>query len=158
MFQNSYSLWRCLLAHMPALLVGCLATGCGDDSGVGKTYPVTGRITINKETLTAKSTVILFKPNAALGNTSPFEPVGTVDDDGNYALKTNGKKGAPGGWYTVVVTATEQPPEHPNIPQQHRPVAKSLAPAKYGLEKTSDLKVEVVEKPAAGAYDLALTE
>jgi hypothetical protein len=31
-------------------------------------------------------------------------------------------------------------------------------PAKYGVEKTSDLSVEVVENPAPGAYDLKLSK
>jgi hypothetical protein len=141
-----------------AFLFGCLASGCGDDSGVGRTVPVAGRVTIDNAPLTAKSTVVLFKPDASKGNTSPFEPVGTVDADGNYTLKTKGKNGAPLGWYKVVVTAYEGSPEHPKSPRQHRPVAKSLVPAKYGQEKTSDLSIEVVENPTPGAYDLKLTQ
>jgi hypothetical protein len=42
-------------------------------------------------------------------------------------------------------------------PQPRRPVAQSLVPAKYGQAPSSDLAIEVVEKPAAGAYDLRLT-
>src|SRR5437588_5719848 len=107
-----------------AFLFTWLAFGCGDDSGVGKTFPVEGRVTINQEPLTAKSTVVLFKPDAAKGNTSTFEPVGTVDENGNYTLMTQGKKGAPPGWYKVVVTATESSSVHPNNRQDHRPVAQ----------------------------------
>src|SRR5262249_7571299 len=109
--------------------------------------------------LTAKSTIVLFKPDASKGNTSPFEPTGTVDADGNYTLKTKGKNGAPLGWYKVVVTAHEEsPPQHPKSPQKHRPVVKTLVPARYGQEKTSDLSIEVVENPTRGAYDLKLTK
>jgi hypothetical protein len=140
-----------------ALLYGCLASGCGDDSGIGPTFPVAGKVTINNAPLTAKSTIVLFKPDASRGNTSPFEPAGTVDADGSYSLKTKGKNGAPPGWYKVVVTAREEsPPVHPQNPR-HRPATKSLVPAKYGLEKTSDLSIEVVENPGLGAYDLKLT-
>jgi hypothetical protein len=152
--------WR-FRHHLPSLVAMLSASstfGCSDDSGVGKTFPVAGRITINQEPLTAKSTVVLFKPDASKGNTSIFEPIGTVDENGDYMVLTKGKKGAPPGWYKVVVTATESAPVHPNSPQGHRPVAQSLVPAKYGLEQTSDLSIEVVENPAPGAYDLKLTK
>jgi hypothetical protein len=141
-----------------ALLFVFVACGCSDVSGVGKTVPVIGKITLDGQPLTAPSTMVLFKPDTGKGNTSPFEPVGTVDDQGNYVLVTKGKKGAPPGWYKVVVTATEGSPVHQNSPSNHRPVAKSLVPAKYGQETTSGLSIEVVEKPAPNAYDLKLTK
>jgi hypothetical protein len=143
-----------------ALLLVCLASGCSDSSGVGRTFPVAGKITFGNEPLTAKNTVVLLKPDAAKGNTSPFEPTGTVDEVGNYTVRTKGKQGAPPGWYKVVVTARdESPPEHPKSGgQSHRPVAHSLVPARYGQEKTSGLSLEVVENPAPGAYDLKLTK
>jgi hypothetical protein len=139
-----------------ALLFAALACGCGDDGGVGKTYPVNGRITINQEPLTAKSTIVLFKPDASKGNTGEFEPVGTVDETGTYTVLTKGKKGAPPGWYKVVVTATESGSVHPNNRTDHRPVAQSIVPPKYGQDKTTDLSVEVVENPSPEAYDLKL--
>ena len=149
---------RCLPRVLSGLLLGALAAGCGDASGVGPTFRVTGKVTFNDAPLTAKNTVIVFKPDAARGNTSPFESAGTVDADGNYSLTTRGKNGAPPGWYKVVVTAREEAePVHPKGPQRHRPVSKSLLPAKYGQAQTSGLSIEVVEGPAPGAYDLKLT-
>jgi hypothetical protein len=137
-------------------LLACLAAGC-DRSGVGPTWPVTGQVTLDDEPLTAKSTIVLFKPDASKGNSSTFQPTGTVDAKGVYHLSTAGKKGAPPGWYTVLVTAREEAPTvHPTNPRQ-RPVSKSLVPARYGDEKSSPLSVEVVEKPQPGAYDLKLT-
>jgi hypothetical protein len=140
------------------MLLGFPTTGCGDASGVGPTFPVAGKVTFNGAPLTATSTVVLFKPDAAKGNTSSFEPIGTIDADGGYTLKTKGKKGAPPGWYKVIVTARDEaPPAHPKTPKQHRPVAKSLLPARYGQPQTSGLSIEVVENPTPGAYDLKLT-
>jgi hypothetical protein len=140
-------------AAFPLILV--LMVGCGDDSGVGKTYPVEGKVTVDGVPLAVESTTILFKPDAARGNTSTFEPVGTVDDAGNYLMETRGKRGAPPGWYKVIVTALADTPKHPRTAAR-RPVAQSLVSPRYGQAQTTDLSVEVVEKPAPGAYDLRL--
>jgi hypothetical protein len=131
--------------------------GCGDDSGVGKTYPVRGKVTLDGQPLVAESTVILFKPDSSRGNSSAFEPVSTVDEEGNYALLTKGKKGAPAGWYKVLVTALAEAPQHASGAKRHRPVARSLLPARYGQAQTTTLSIEVVADPAADAYDLKLT-
>lgn len=150
---------RCLALVLAALVAGALASGCGDASGVGRTVPVRGKVTVGDVPLTAKSTVLLFKPDAAKGNTSPFEPTGTVDEKGNYQLTTKGKNGAPPGWYKVVVTAREDAaPVHAKSPKQHRPVARSLLSVKYGTAESSGLSIEVVENPAPGAYDLKLAK
>ena len=132
-----------------------LAAAC-DRSGVGRTYAVRGKITLDNQPLVAETTIVLFKPDASKGNASRFEPIGTVDEAGNYTLSTNGKNGAPPGWYRVTVAAREGHPEHPKGPQRRRPVARSLLPAKYGSAEATDLVVEVVSNPAPGAYDLKL--
>lgn len=127
---------RVLSLVFAVVLPGLAASGCSDASGVGRTLPVSGKLTLNGEPVTAKTTVVLFKPDASRGNASPFEPAGTVDESGTYTLTTKGKKGAPPGWYKVTVTAREEAPtEHPKTPG-HRPVARSLLPARYGLAET----------------------
>jgi hypothetical protein len=148
--------WR----RLPAigLVTALLMLGCGDSSGVGKTLPVRGKVTLDDVPLSAESAVVLFKPDASKGNRSPFEPVGNVDRDGNYTLVTKGKRGAPPGWYKVIVTATEARIEAPKDPKRGHPHPRSVVPAKYGLAKTTSLMVEVVESPAPGAYDLKLTK
>jgi hypothetical protein len=116
-------------------------------------------VTVDQEPLTAESTSILFEPDSAKGNTSLFKPAGTVDEEGNYTLRTKSKEGAPAGWYKVIITAVADRPVHPKSTGKHpaRPVAQSLLPARYGQARTTDLTVEVVDKPAPGAYDLKLT-
>jgi hypothetical protein len=141
----------------PFLLI-CLLSGCSDGSRVGPTFPVSGKITFMNEPLVAKNTIILLRPDAARGNNSSFEPTGTVDSSGTYTLRTEGKTGAPPGWYKVVVTARDDAQVmHPKAQQNQRPLSKSLVPAKYGQERTTDLAIEVVETPPPGAYDLKLT-
>jgi hypothetical protein len=139
-----------------AVLLALWAAGCGD-AGVGRTLPVAGQVTLDGGPLTAASTVILFKPDPAKGNASPFEPAGTVDDRGNYTLATKGKKGAPPGWYKVIVTASEPRADAVKGRRQQRPAPKSLVPARYGQAETTPVLIEVVENPASGAYDLKLT-
>lgn len=150
---------RRYIVILSALALVTLSQGCSDDAGVGRTFPVSGKLTLDNQPVTAKTTIVLFKPDASKGNTSPFEPTGTVDAEGNYKLTTRGKNGAPPGWYKVIVTARDDAsPVHPNAPKQHRPVAKSLLPPKYGRPETTQLLIEVVESPAPGAYDLKMSK
>jgi hypothetical protein len=148
---------RDFLRPAATFLIVFLSAGCGDNSGVGKTYSVAGKVMLDNKPLAADSATVLFVPDAAKGNVSPFEPAGNVDEEGNYRLLTKGKEGAPPGWYKVIVTALADSPQHPKGPQRDHPVARSLVPASYGQAKTTKLAVEVVENPAAGAYDLKLT-
>jgi hypothetical protein len=141
---------------LSAILFICLVPSCGDSSGVGKTFPVSGSVTLGDEPLAAESAVVLFKPDVSRGNSSPFEPTGNVDKDGHYSLSTKGKRGAPPGWYKVIVTAVGSSVEYPKGPKQGHPHPRSLVPARYGQAKTTDLAVEVVPEPAPGAYDIHL--
>lgn len=144
---------------MLLLLAAMLVAGCSD-AGVGKTYPVSGKVLLNGQPLLAKSAIVSFKANVAKGNTTPYEPAANVDSSGNYTLTTKTQRGAPPGWYKVIVTAIEadSPPAPSKKSLKHRPVPKSLVPSKYGQEKTTPLEIEVVESPAAGAYDLSLKD
>ena len=150
---------RAALPPAAALLLALAAPGCGDD-GVGKTYPVRGKVTLDGTPLSAKTGTVLFKPDAARGNASSFEPAGTVDPDGNYTLLTKTRRGAPPGWYKVVVTATEteSAPPAPGKSLHQRPLPRSLVPGRYARAESTPLQVEVVESPAEGAYDLKLTK
>jgi hypothetical protein len=126
-----------------------VVAGCGGPGGVGDLVPVSGRVTVNGQPLTRGT--VSFRPDPARGNDSLQEPYGKIDAQGNYRLCTAGKPGAPRGWYKVLVVSAEAiDPRDPYAPR------RSFIDPKYGQMETSDLAVEVVEKPAAGAYDLAL--
>jgi hypothetical protein len=131
------------------LVVPVALLGCGRAEGV-KTVPVAGRITVDGQPLTVENATVLFKPDASHGNTSALEPAGTVDERGNYTLFTGARQGAPPGTYRVLVAAAERR-ARPFTP------ARVLVHPRYGRVETSGLTVEVVENPAAGAYDLQLT-
>jgi hypothetical protein len=140
-------------------LVALVAVGCGDSDGADNIYPVRGQISFDGQPLVEESTTVMFQPDIERGNGAPFHAIGTVDGDGNYTLKTNGKNGASPGWYKVVVTALAETPQHATGPKdaRSRPVARSLLPARYGQAQTTPLEVEVVAEPDDDAYDLNLT-
>jgi hypothetical protein len=137
--QSSWC-WRVLLTGAAVFAM----TGCG---GTEKLTRVAGKVTVDGQPLKAGS--VCFRPDASHGNTSPHQPSGPIDAEGNYELSVPPeRKGAPLGWYKVVVIAYDNP----------RPGnLKSLIPTKYGEEKSTPLKVEVIEKPEPSRYDLKLT-
>ena len=134
---------RC--ARVLVLLALFVPTGCNTD-GVGSLHQVSGKVTVNGGPLALGS--VRFVPDTAKGNTTPTEPVGEIQPDGTYKLSTNGKLGAPAGWYKVTVTAAEPV-------DSSRPFSGKVHVApKFNVPETSGLSVEVVAKPGPGTYDL----
>lgn len=142
------------VAVLAALTFLLSSTGCGD--GVGKTYPVSGKVTVNGAPLKAKSATVMFVPDRSKGNSTTFEPGGTIDSSGNYTVYTKNQRGAPPGWYKVVVTGVAEDPPEATVPLTKRPAPKSLVPPRYGQSNTTTLEIEVVASPSTGAYDLDL--
>lgn len=140
-----------------ASLLSFLFSGCGDN-GIGVLYPVNGRLLQNAEPLKVAAGNVVLKPDAEKGNSTKFAPAGTIDADGNYVVYTKQHRGAPPGWYKVIVTASGAPPKPTANKSSTRPVAKSLLPASYGQEESTPLAIEVVEDPSDGAYDLDVSQ
>jgi hypothetical protein len=138
--------------------LACVAVGCGPARP--RLVPVAGRVTVGGKPLSFGS--VQFLADAARGNPSLEVPLAAVRPDGGYALETGGKKGAPPGWWKVVVLAdnlrADDPPPSPvwpRLPAGYRP-PRPLVHERYLKVATTDLAVEVVEKPPEGAYDLVL--
>jgi hypothetical protein len=132
------------------IAMGCVfLVGCG--SGGEKFTPVAGKVTVGGAPLT--SGAVTFQPDSDKGNTTPHIPVGNLDAQGSYTLMSAATPGAPPGWYKVTVTA-QQPidPANPYAPPKY------LINPKYSDASTSGLAVEVVAKPAPGAYDFQVTK
>jgi hypothetical protein len=129
------------------LLAGC--AGC-DSSGLGRLAPVKGHVLLDGKPLPTGS--LVFKPDAAKGNSSQFEPSATITADGSYSLFTKEKTGAPLGWYKVGVIAQEE-----NLADPYA-ARKSLVASRYNNAETSGLAIEVVAAPASGAYDIKLAQ
>jgi hypothetical protein len=115
-------------------------------------FPVSGKVTLNKKPITTGT--ITFVPDSAKGNNSKESAMGWFEPDGSYSLKTNGRDGAPLGWYKVVVDPAGMPKEFPAAgAAAPKPVAID---AKYKKAATSTISKEVTETPKPGAYDIEL--
>jgi hypothetical protein len=138
------------------LLCGAAAGGlCGCGRGQAPLLPVEGKVLLDGKPLVidgqkGRTGYVVFYPDAARGNTSREEPRGEVDAEGNYRVLTGLRPGAAPGWYKVTVGATEQP--NPNDAYTFT----WLIPREYVDQDKSGLALEVLEKPAPGAYDLKL--
>jgi hypothetical protein len=124
-------------------------TGCGKESSVDVLFPVSGKVSYKGLPLTTGAVILVA--DAAKGNVTKHEPRGPIDDQGNFEVSTAGRPGAPPGWYKVAVVANK-----PGNPKNPYAVTGSLLPKKYTDAKTSELAIEVTEKPADAAYDIAL--
>lgn len=136
----------CVLAACITLLTGCPARPRE------VLVPVAGKVTVDGQPLPLGW--VTFYPDPSKGNTSPRQPYAEIQQDGTYQLMTLlSKPGAAPGCYKVVVAATRDP-------WPARPAAdwspNWLHAAKYADLQTTDLRVEVVESPAPGRYDLRL--
>jgi hypothetical protein len=142
--------------HMFILLGLTLAagvTGCGD-KGLGTLHPVSGKVTLDGKPLTTGA--VSFRPDLSRGNNSQHIPTGQIDPEGNYKLTTANRAGAPPGWYRVLVIAQDIGGDA-GKKSGTAPGTKLLVPQRYLDPQSTPLSVEVVKKPASGAYDLNLT-
>jgi hypothetical protein len=145
------------LAAMPMRafgIAGCALLAIGvagcDRSSLGRIVPVKGKVTFDGRPVTSGS--LVFKPDAAKGNSNTLEPAGTIGPDGRYSLFTKEREGAPLGWYQVAVVAQEINEKDPYAPP------KSLIPTRYNEASTSGLEIEVTVSPVPGAYELKLVK
>jgi len=128
-----------------------LASGCGDAGP--RFYPVSGTILLDGKPLTGVAQgSVSFRGDAAKGNQTMHQPTGTITADGKFELVTVGKKGAPLGWYRVVVAA------YANKLEEGPVTPRLLLDAKYYNPETTELSIEVVQSPAPGAYDLKVSK
>jgi hypothetical protein len=138
----------CIQNRLVGVTIGCLLllAGCNGDSGE-KVYPVKGKLTVDDKPVPTGN--VTFYPDAQKDNKSPHLPTGVIDAQGNYELFVpGGRKGAPLGWYKVVIYSVDDPqPMKPN---------KYFVNADYASVETTPVRVEVIADPEAGRYDLKL--
>jgi len=120
--------------------------------------PVVGTVKVQGKPLTLGW--ITFYPDEVRGNASARLPLAEITTDGTYELTTNGKPGAPPGFYKVVIAATRDViPVRPPRTQDGKPAPPIwLTHEKYTKPQSTDLLIEVVENPVPGAYDLEVSK
>lgn len=143
----SHACSRGLSRALVLLLLALPAAGCGRM----KLYPVEGRVLLDGTPLKNKGGSVVLKADASKGNAIPprMMPVGMIQRDGTFKVTTEGRPGAPAGWYKVLVSATDAA-QNPN--NETRP----LLNVRYTTEASTPLAFEVVPAAASGSYDLKL--
>ncbi|WP_254510570.1 hypothetical protein [Anatilimnocola floriformis] len=126
-----------------------LLSGCGQSGPV--LHEVRGQVSYGGAPLTT-GTVSL---RAVRDNETQHQPTGLINERGEYRIYTANQPGAPPGWYSVVVFATEPLVDtgkvSPGLP-------RSIIPVRYNNVGTSPFSFEVKPTPAAGEYDLQLVK
>ena len=136
-----------------AVLVAAVAVTAGcKPPPPAPTFPVSGKVTVGKKALTTG--FVTYTPDAGKGNTSKESAIGMIGADGTYKLVTNGRDGAPLGWYKVSVNPQGMP-SGDTPPPKELPKPTAINP-KYQKGDTSGISIEVKEQAPPGAYDIDL--
>ena len=137
--------------------------GCGDDSGLGRRYPVHGRVTYRSQPLSTGR--ITFDP---IDTTGPARVATGTIHDGSYTLSTlGGDDGAFPGRYRVAIVARSAEPSkiQPSVPGgaaspfdaiRAARQSKDLIPSRYTSPRLSPLTREV--KAESNRFDFELED
>jgi len=150
---------RRALAAAALSLAGVFSlVGCADD-GLGKRFPVSGKVTYNGQPL--KTGTVSFLPEDP---TTGRPAAGEIQPDGSYQLTTQTPgDGAMGGKYKVAISAyevdktqTSSPPQGGSADQVAvaRAQSKSLIPIKYSGTDASGLTATVGPGSTTHNFDL----
>jgi hypothetical protein len=147
---------QCIAAFTACLiLIGC--------SGSGKTVslvPASGKVTVDGKALTAGT--VTLHPDSSKGNNEKYSPTGQIDQSGNFKLTTDGRDGAPVGWYKVSVTQGMSMSMPSDLGVATDPTKalgnKASFNSKYQNADSSGISLEVVATPPAGGYEIKLTK
>lgn len=131
--------------------------GCSDD-GLGRRYPVSGRVTRQGQPLT-KGTVNFMPVDLATSRSA----TGEIQSDGSYQLTTKDPgDGALAGEYRVIINLAEvaaierTPGGMPILNQPKKVKVKNLVSPKYSDPSQTVLKYKV--EPRSNTYDIDLPE
>ena len=139
------------MAFVAAVL---LSAGCGGPAEP-KLVGVTGTVKIGGAPMPLGT--VTYHPDAAKGNTRQGKVGGMIKSDGTYTLQTDGKLGAPAGWYFVTVTGQGMP-DMAKMPEPGKMPTPPAVNPKYTKPETSGFQIEVKDGAPAGAYDLPLVK
>jgi hypothetical protein len=144
----------------------CLLPGCGDDTGLGKRYPVYGTVTYKDSPVEAGR--VSFIPVDAKNQDQ--RPAAGDITNGSYSLTTHtpGDGALPGEYFVTIASKLVDDSKVKETIQKYggggrqqdvakaAAQAKNLIPGKYQLPETSKLKVTV--KESSNKFDFPLTD
>jgi hypothetical protein len=131
------------------VVLAIVSLGCGSAETLPPLAPVKGKAMIDGAPLTSGQVSLQAESADPAAKLPPSS--GTIDGNGNYEIFTGGKPGAPLGKYKVVVTPSMVPMQGGGTP----PAQPNL---KFRMATDTPLRIEVVESPKEGQYDLATTK
>jgi hypothetical protein len=131
-----------------ALIVAVKLLGGPSEKGV-KVFPVVGRVLLEGQPL--RGGYVKFHADASKDNSTQIVPSSEIDADGNYVLHTGSQRGAPPGWYRVVIVPSETDDNSKAVSKDFKPPFN----VKFTRDDLTPLQVEVKEN---ATYDLELTK
>jgi hypothetical protein len=142
--MNTLLSWR--RASLAVLICLGLAQGCAKKQV--PLAPVSGKVTVDGQAITSGQVSLI--PLEKTADSSAGLSAATIDSSGAYTISTGGKPGAPQGKYKVTVTASMVPAGG---------TAPPVAPFNrvYQDSAQTTLRIEVINNPEDGRYDLKLT-
>jgi len=129
-------LFTCALGSVP----GCSGTRPMPKE-FGALYPVEGKVTFDGKPLRGGNVTFFALDH----DVKQLQPMGLIDDQGNYFVSSYQQKGAPAGKYRVTI-----------IPATNDKSIDLAVDDRYQNWEKSPLMVTVQENAPAGAYDLHL--
>jgi hypothetical protein len=118
--------------------------GCGRNDGIPDTVPVSGKVTVDGEPVTAgQVSLFAFDKEQKTG----AQITGKIDPSGGYVLYTGGKTGAPPGRYKVTIT-----PEMVPTPD------KKMFSVPFNTKFTDVARTPLMLQVPSSEYDLKLTK
>jgi hypothetical protein len=127
---------RSAVSSLGGLCVIGLVLGCGQ--APIKFVPVRGKVLVEGQSV--NSGTVSFRPDADRGNQSMEQPAGMPQADGSFELATPNRKGAPLGWYRVLIMADNF------LAVDHPEGFKPLVNDRYLYFNQTDILVEVKEE------------
>jgi hypothetical protein len=141
-------------AAFAALALAVVALGCGGKNQI-PLVPVSGVVKVGGAPMPMGT--VQFHPDAGRGNSFNGKPTGMIKSDGTYTLNTEGREGAPAGWYKVTVSGQGMPDPTKMAESSKVPTAPTIN-AKYTRPDSSGFAFEVKDGAPTGAYDLSLVK
>jgi len=141
-----------------ALLVFGLAGvgGCGGGKEQVPLVPVSGVVKNGGAPMPMGT--VEFHPDTGKGNNFKGTPRGMIKSDGTYTLNTDGRDGAPVGWYKVTVSGQGMPDPSKMGGEGGKAPTPPVVNAMYTKPDTTKFSIEVKDGAPAGTYDLSLSK